>query len=98
MLFKLFSRYISRKKAVIIVIFILWIYALMTGFSPSVIRAVFMFSVLALAQIMGRSYNPINTLFFTAFVNIFFVQHIVNTVVCFKTIVNTMFFEQLLAV
>lgn len=66
--FKLFSKYIKRKQAVIIVIFILWIYALMTGFSPSVIRAVFMFSVLALAQIKGRSYNPINTLFFTAFV------------------------------
>lgn len=66
--FKLFGKYIKRKQAVIIVVGILWIYALMTGFSPSVIRAVFMFSVLALAQIMGRNYNPINTLFFTAFV------------------------------
>jgi competence protein ComEC len=62
--FKLFGKYIKRKQAVIIVVGILWIYALMTGFSPSVIRAVFMFSVLALAQIMGRNYNPINTLFF----------------------------------
>jgi competence protein ComEC len=70
--FKLFSSIIRRKQAVIIVIVILWIYALMTGFSPSVIRAVFMFSVLALAQIMGRSYNPINTLFFTAFVLLIF--------------------------
>lgn len=66
--FKLFGKYIKRKQAVIIVVGILWIYALMTGFSPSVIRAVFMFSVLALAQIIGRNYNPINTLFFTAFV------------------------------
>lgn len=66
--FKLFGKYIKRKQAVIIVVGILWIYALMTGFSPSVIRAVFMFSILALAQIMGRNYNPINTLFFTAFV------------------------------
>ena len=70
--FKLFGKYIKRKQAVIIVVGILWIYALMTGFSPSVIRAVFMFSVLALAQIMGRNYNPINTLFFTAFVLLLF--------------------------
>jgi competence protein ComEC len=70
--FKLFGKYIKRKQAVIIVVGILWIYALMTGFSPSVIRAVFMFSVLALAQIMGRNYNPINTLFFTAFVLLVF--------------------------
>ena len=70
--FKLFGKYIKRKQAVIIVVGILWIYALMTGFSPSVIRAVFMFSVLALAQIMGRNYNPINTLFFTSFVLLLF--------------------------
>ena len=70
--FKLFGKYIKRKQAVISVVGILWIYALMTGFSPSVIRAVFMFSVLALAQIMGRNYKQINTLFFTAFVLLIF--------------------------
>ena len=69
---KLFSRLISKKIAVILIVLLLWIYALITGFSPSVIRAVFMFSVLALSQLSGRTYNPINTLFFTAFVILLF--------------------------
>jgi competence protein ComEC len=69
---KIFGKYIKRKQAVLIVVGILWIYALLTGFSPSVIRAVFMFSVLAISQIIGRSYNPVNTLFFTAFVLLLF--------------------------
>ena len=70
--FKIFGKFIKRKQAVIIVVGILWIYALLTGFSPSVIRAVFMFSVLALAQVTGRNYNPVNTLFFTAFILLLF--------------------------
>ena len=69
---KLFYRLISRKIAIILIVVLLWIYALITGFSPSVIRAVFMFSVLSLAQISGKNYNPINTLFFTAFVLLLF--------------------------
>jgi len=66
--FKLFAKYIKRNQAVVVVVLILWLYALLTGFSPSVIRAVFMFSILSLAQITGKQYNPINVLFFTAFV------------------------------
>lgn len=69
---KLFYSLISRKIAIVLIVVLLWIYALITGFSPSVIRAVFMFSVLSLAQISGRNYNPINTLFFTAFVLLLF--------------------------
>jgi competence protein ComEC len=45
----------------------MWIYALLTGLSPSVLRAVFMFTVLVLAQLSGKNHNSINALFFTAF-------------------------------
>tara|TARA_Y100000385_G_scaffold135063_1_gene140272 strand:- start:4218 stop:6035 length:1818 start_codon:yes stop_codon:yes gene_type:complete len=62
------SRIISRNKSIIISVFILWVYALITGMSPSVSRAVFMFSCLAFAQVSGRSFNRINILFFSAFV------------------------------
>lgn len=62
-----FSKLLSRKNAVIIVVIIMWIYALITGLSPSVARAVFMFSVLAFAQLTGKNHNSINSLFFTAF-------------------------------
>lgn len=62
-----FSRFLSRKNAVIIVVVVMWIYAVITGLSPSVLRAVFMFSVLVLSQLMGKNHNSINSLFFTAF-------------------------------
>lgn len=67
-LFQFFSKLISRRNAVFFIVILLWIYALLTGFSPSVVRAVFMFSVLILAQEAGGNYSPINTLFFTAFI------------------------------
>jgi competence protein ComEC len=47
---------------------LLWTYAVLTGFSPSVIRAVFTFSLLALAQLSGKNYHPINILFFSALI------------------------------
>lgn len=61
------SRFISKKNAVIISIVIIWFYAGITGFSPSVMRASFMFSLIAIAQIRGKSSNAINTLMFSAF-------------------------------
>ena len=69
---KLFSKYISRKSAILTIVVILWIYALLTGFSPSVIRAVFMFSVLTVSQLFGKNYNAMNNLFFTAFILLLF--------------------------
>jgi competence protein ComEC len=65
---KIGARWVKRSNALLLVIFLLWFYALMTGFSPSVIRAVFMFSVLTWAQWKGWQSSSINTLFFTAFV------------------------------
>lgn len=66
--FKLFSRWISRKHALISVLVLMWIYAVITGLSPSVLRAVFMFSVLVIAKNSGLSFSSINVLFFTGFV------------------------------
>lgn len=62
------ANWISRSKAIFLIVIVLWFYALMTGFSPSVIRAVFMFSVLTLTQWTGIQTSSINALFFTAFV------------------------------
>jgi competence protein ComEC len=63
-----FARILSRKNAIIIVVVIMWIYAFITGLSPSVLRAVFMFSILVLSELSGKNHNSINSLFFTAFV------------------------------
>ena len=63
-----FPKIISKRTAVIVAVVIIWMYAGVTGFSPSVIRASFMFSMLALAQLSGRNFESMNILFFTAFV------------------------------
>ncbi len=46
---------------------LLWLYALVTGLSPSVLRAVMMFSFLAIAKPWSRSTNVYNTLAVSAF-------------------------------
>ncbi len=66
--FERISSFISRRTALVSVLLILWFYAFLTGLSPSVIRAVFMFSILVASQVFYKKYNPINVLFFTAFV------------------------------
>lgn len=62
-----FPKIISRKKALTLVLIVMWIYAFITGMSPSVVRAVFMFTVLVIAQLAGRQYSTMNALFFTGF-------------------------------
>ncbi len=48
-------------------IILLWIYAFITGLSPSVLRAVTMFSFIAIARPFGRATNIYNTLAGSAF-------------------------------
>lgn len=45
----------------------IWFYATLTGLSPSVSRAALMFSMFSIGQIMVRSANSWNVVFFTAF-------------------------------
>jgi competence protein ComEC len=64
----LFSGMFSRKVAVLLLIGTMWWYASITGLSPSVLRAVIMFTILSFAQISGKKYDALNTLFLTAFI------------------------------
>ena len=66
--FGFFPRVLSKNQATISIVIFLWIYALITGFSASVIRAVLMFTVLALSQISSKQHDSLNTLFFSAFI------------------------------
>ncbi len=63
----LLSRWVSRKQALFLVLFIVWYYAVLTGLSASVLRSVFMFSVLLLSQLSGRQMSQLSALFFSAF-------------------------------
>ena len=61
---------IKYGKAIrsIIIILVLWIYALIAGLSPSVVRAVIMFSFISIGQGMKREVNVYNSLAVAAFV------------------------------
>ncbi len=57
----------NRLRSIGIVI-LLWVYAIMTGLSPSVVRAVLMFTLIILARYTGRRYSSLNALCFAAFI------------------------------
>ncbi|WP_051287041.1 ComEC/Rec2 family competence protein [Algoriphagus mannitolivorans] len=59
-----------RKGNLLGVILLIWIYALLTGFSPSVIRASFMFTLFSLGQMRERKPSIWNILAFSALVMI----------------------------
>ncbi len=59
---------------------VLWSYALVTGFSPSVLRAVTMFSFIAVAQASGRNTNIYNTLAASGFILLMFSPYLIMSV------------------
>ncbi|RZK26129.1 MAG: ComEC family competence protein, partial [Flavobacterium sp.] len=65
--------YFNRKKIlrifkVILICLILWGYALLTGFSPSVLRAVIMLTVFIIARSFSKNTNSYNILSFSALI------------------------------
>ncbi len=65
---KLFGKGKKQLLKSIILIIFLWLYGGITGLSPSVLRSVTMFSILALGQGIQRSGNPLNSLAVSCFI------------------------------
>lgn len=63
-----FSRWISKKQAIVFSVVLIWGFGLLSGASPSVIRAVVMFSILALGQLLSRNNTGMNNLVLSAIV------------------------------
>lgn len=63
-----FSRWISKKQSILFSVVLIWGFGLLSGASPSVIRAVVMFSILALGQVLSRKNNGMNNLILSAIV------------------------------
>ncbi len=63
-----FSRWISKKQAILFSVILIWGFGLLSGASPSVIRAVVMFSILALGQLLSRKNKGMNNLILSAIV------------------------------
>jgi competence protein ComEC len=57
---------IGRKSYLAFVILLIWAYAMLTGFSPSVVRAATMFSLITLGQMRERKPSIFNVLAFSA--------------------------------
>lgn len=70
LLFKPLHRIKYGKYVVtpILIILILWVFAFIAGLSPSVTRAVTMFSIVAFADFLKRPKNIFNTLIISAFI------------------------------
>jgi competence protein ComEC len=64
----------------VICILVLWAYAFITGLSPSVLRAVTMFSFVALARPRGHRTNIYNTLAASAFVLLLYDPYLIMSV------------------
>ena len=64
----LFPKKRFRVPRALLVVLLLWIYALLTGLSPSVIRSVTMFSLFALGRSLQRRSQIYNTIALSAFV------------------------------
>lgn len=68
LMFKYLFLFRGKILAFILMILLLWFYAFLTGFSASVVRAVVMFTILIVAQLLRRGYQPITSLSIAAFV------------------------------
>lgn len=64
----------------IISVLIIWLYATVTGLSPSVLRAATMFSLVAISQASTREGNIYNTLGFAAFILLIFDPYLIYSV------------------
>lgn len=62
-----FSRWLTKRQAILIAIVLVWTYGFLTGASPAVMRAVFMFSVVAIGSLMGKKSTGMLSLLISAF-------------------------------
>lgn len=63
-----FSRWITKRQAILFAIILIWIYGGITGASPAVMRAVVMFTILSGSQLLGRQYQGLNGLGLSLFI------------------------------
>lgn len=58
----------NKKITMVVVILLLWLFALFVGFHASVVRATFMMSMLGVGQVLNRKTSVYNSLFAAAFI------------------------------
>ena len=76
-LFSFMDRWrLGKRLKPIVIIFLLWCYAFITGLSPSVLRSSVMFLFMVLSGVFGRKSNTYNNIFLSAFFLCFFILNL----------------------
>lgn len=70
--FRLFSKWISRKQTILISVLAIWCFGFLSGASSAVMRAVVMFTIVAIGMYGNRKNNVLNSLFFSAILLLLF--------------------------
>lgn len=66
-----FGRIFKRRTALILTLFAIFLYAVLSGLSPSIVRAAIMGSIVFSSQILGRQNTSLIALFLTCFLMLF---------------------------
>lgn len=80
----------------LIIIIALWIYAIITGLSPSVQRAAFMFTVICLGNVFSRKGNIYNSVFISAFILLLIAPDLITDVgfqLSYVAVIGIVFFQ-----
>lgn len=64
----LFARWISKRQALLLSLILVWVYGFLSGASPSVMRAVVMFTILAYGKLIYRKTVAVNSLCLSAII------------------------------
>jgi competence protein ComEC len=86
----------GKALLAVISIFILWAYSFITGLSPSVLRAVVMFTFMALARASDRQTNIYNTLAVAAFCLLLYDPYLIMSVgfqLSFFAVIGILYFH-----
>lgn len=67
-----FGKWLKKRQQLLIALVLIWVYGGLTGASPAVMRAVVMFSILAIGSVIERKNSPLNLLALSAIVLLFF--------------------------
>ncbi|HRF99941.1 MAG TPA: ComEC/Rec2 family competence protein [Bacteroidia bacterium] len=80
-LFSLFDKYDNYKKTKFaFVMLFLWLFVLVTGFSPSILRAAIMLSLVLFGKTFYKQGNSYNTLLLSAFIILLFNPYLIKDV------------------
>jgi len=85
----------------ILITLLLWLYAFLTGLSPSVMRATLMFTFVAVALSFERKSQIYNTIFMSAFVMLIFNPHFLFDVgfqLSYSAVLSIIFFQPVVSV